>query len=65
MANTIDKTAVNVSRIADESRDFAYWQSQPYSKRLEALEMIRQEYHRWTNDAEQGFQRVYKVTQLK
>jgi hypothetical protein len=41
--------------------DFAYWQSQPFAARLEALEEIRREYHRWKYHAEPGFQRVYKI----
>jgi hypothetical protein len=41
--------------------DFAYWQRQSFAARLEALEEIRREYHRWKYNAEPGFQRVYQV----
>lgn len=41
--------------------DFAFWQTQSYETRLATLEQIRQEYHQWKRDAEQGFQRVYKI----
>jgi hypothetical protein len=41
--------------------DFAFWQSRPYLERLAALEEIRQEYHRWKNDLQPGFQRVYRI----
>lgn len=41
--------------------DYAYWQTQPYEKRLEALEEIRREYHGEKDDAEPGFQRVYRI----
>ncbi len=44
-----------------QKSDFAYWQTQPYTARLAALEQIRQEYHRWKYGAEPGFQRVYKI----
>jgi hypothetical protein len=43
------------------SSDFAYWQSRPYLERLAVLEEIRQEYHRWKNDLQPGFQRVYHI----
>jgi hypothetical protein len=42
--------------------DFAFWQTQSYPARLATLEEIRQEYNRWRQSAEQGFQRVYKIT---
>ncbi len=48
-------------KIGEQKSDFAYWQTQPYARRLVALEQIRQEFHRWKYDAEPGFQRVYSV----
>ena len=45
----------------DKSGDVEYWRTQPYTARLEALELIRQEYHRWKYHAEPGFQRVYSI----
>ncbi len=41
--------------------DFAFWQSQPYEKRLAALEEIRREYHGGDDASESGFQRVYRI----
>lgn len=41
--------------------DFAYWQTQPYEKRLAAVEEIRREYHGGTDDSEQRLQRVYRI----
>jgi hypothetical protein len=48
--------------------DFAYWQSQPFSARIDALEEIRREYHAWFDsfskdsaDVQPGFQRVYRI----
>lgn len=41
--------------------DFEYWQSQPFSARLAALEEIRREYHQWRYGAEPGFQKVYRI----
>ncbi|MFA6978308.1 MAG: hypothetical protein WC209_03205 [Ignavibacteriaceae bacterium] len=45
----------------EKKDDFAFWQSQPYEKRLEALESIREEYNYWKYGNQQGFQRVYRV----
>ena len=46
--------------------DFAFWQTKSYSERLQALEEIRREYNNWKyTDAEQRFQRVYRIVKLK
>jgi hypothetical protein len=56
-------TKVNLNK---QKSDFAYWQTKSYAERLQALEEIRQEYNNWKySDAEQRFQRVYRITQLK
>ncbi len=47
--------------IYQPDNDTAYWRAQPYLFRLAALEEIRQEYHRWKNDAQPGLQRVYRI----
>ena len=57
---------VTKAKLGDEKSDFAYWQAKSYAERLKALEEIRQEYNSWKyGNAEQGFQRVYRVAQLK
>jgi hypothetical protein len=61
----LDKTAMKIVRMGEETNDFEYWQSVPYEKRLEALEEIRFEYIRWKYDPQQGFQRFYRVIKLK
>lgn len=48
-------------KIYEQPNDFAYWQSKTYEDRLEALEQIRKEYNSWRYNAEQGFQRVYRI----
>ena len=50
----------------EQKSDFAYWQTKSYAERLAALEEIRHEYNNWKyTDAEQRFQRVYRVVKLK
>ena len=55
---------VNKVNLKQQKSDFAYWQTQSYQARLEALEQIRQEYHKWKdNSVESRLQRVYTVSQ--
>jgi len=58
--NGIAKVVKKV-KLGEQTSDFAWWQSQPPAARLEALEQIRQEYHRWKYGAEPRFQRVYSI----
>ena len=59
------KTVARIIRLTDTRDDVSYWRSQSYAKRLEALEQIRSEYIGWKYGAEQGLQRVYRVTKLE
>ncbi len=52
---------VNKINIKQNKNDFNYWQKQPYQKRLETLETIRQEYHQYKYNAQPRFQRVYTI----
>lgn len=47
-----------------QKSDFNYWQKQPYKKRLEVLEQIRQEYHQYQYNVEPRLQRVYTIIKL-
>ncbi|MBM3133474.1 MAG: hypothetical protein FJZ95_10670 [Chloroflexi bacterium] len=58
--SSLQKSSTKV-RMGEQKSDFAYWQSQPYSARLAALEQIREEYHRWRYGAEPRLQRVYSI----
>ncbi|MFP4422578.1 MAG: hypothetical protein ACLFRG_18720 [Desulfococcaceae bacterium] len=51
--------------IKEQPKDAAYWRNRPYEERLEALEKIRREYHRWKYGAELKFQRVYRIEKRK
>ena len=48
-----------------QPKDFSFWQSKSYEQRIEALEQIRKEYNSWRYDAEQGFQRIYRILKRK
>ena len=53
---------INRVKKSEKSTDFHYWQSQPFEKRLETLEMIREEYISWKYATKPGFQRVLTIT---
>lgn len=60
------KKIVTKTKLVEQKSDFSYWQSKSYAERLAALEEIRREYNNWKyTDAEQRFQRVYRVVKLK
>lgn len=58
--NGIAKVVKKV-KLRERKSDFAYWQSQPPQARLEALEEIRREYHRWKYGAEPRIQKVVAI----
>ena len=52
-------------KINKQPNDFSFWQSKSYEERLDALEQIRKEYNSWRYNAEQGFQRIYRIVKRK
>lgn len=63
--DNVDKSQIKIVSIQENKSDFEYWQTQPYEIRLTVLEQIRTEYNTWKYGTEQGFQRVYTITQSK
>ncbi len=59
----LDRTALSVVKLedADDYSDVIYWESQPYSKRLEALEMTRQAFY---GDATSDSNRLVRVLEI-
>ena len=49
-------------KLQEQGNDFAFWQPQPYIKRLEALAEIRPKYIAWKFDPQPRFQRVLIIT---
>lgn len=60
----IVKVAVK-TKLGEKKSDFAFWQTRSPLERLAVLEEIRREFNGWRNNAEPGFQRVYRIAQLK
>ena len=52
-------------KIDEQPNDFSFWQSKSFEERLDALEQIRKEYNSWRYNAEQGFQRVFRIVKRK
>lgn len=61
---TMIKTFTKV-KLKEQKSDFAYWQTQPVEKRLEALEQIRREYHAWNSNSQPRLQRVVSIIKRK
>jgi hypothetical protein len=65
LLDKIDKSHIKIISLQENKNDFQYWQTQPYEIRLAVLEQIRNEYNTWKYGTEQGFQRVYSITEQK
>jgi hypothetical protein len=57
----IEKVVTKI-HLTEPKKDAEFWRKLPYAERLDALEQIRREYHRWKYHAEPRFQRVYTIT---
>ena len=61
----MDKTQVVVAKKGEEPSDLAYWLSRPPAERILMVELIRAEYHNWTDDTIPRLQRVYRIVKLE
>lgn len=52
-------------KLGEQPEESFYWQNRSYQERLAALEEIRTEYNSWRYNAEQRFQRVYRIIKQK
>lgn len=50
--------------LRQSSSDYDYWRSRSVIERIDALEMLRQHYIGFSQDAHQGIQRVIRITKL-
>ena len=67
MANPQPKIAKVYKKVKlhEQETDYAYWQSQSYLARLEALAQIRSLYIDWKYDSPPGFQRILSIIKQK
>lgn len=57
ISRVLSRTTIGAPKL-----DSLYWRSRPFGERLEALEEIRQEFHRWKFGAEPRLQRVLSIS---
>lgn len=50
-----------ISHLRDNNTDFEFWKKQPEASRIEAIELLRQQYINFKKDVQPGFQRVCRI----
>jgi hypothetical protein len=60
---TVDRTALSVSSLHDESDEKAYWLSKTPAERLAALELMRQIVYGYEHATAPRLQRVLEIAQ--
>lgn len=60
----VDRTALSMTALDDDSNDLNYWLSKTPDQRMEALEMLRQVIYGY-DPAEVRLQRILEVVDLK
>jgi len=51
--------------LKDKSNDFLYWTAKAEIERLQAVEIVRQQYINYRKDVQPRLQRVYKIINQK
>jgi hypothetical protein len=57
----MDRTSAKIFKKGEEPKSYEYWLAQTPTKRLEAIEFLRQQYY----GTQSRLQRVYRVIKLK
>lgn len=52
---------LKIVSLKNKETDFSYWNSKSEIQRMEAIELLRQQYINYQKDAQQGFQRICRV----
>ena len=60
----MDKS-VKIVQLKDKNSDFIYWSSKSEIERLQAIEILRQQYIHFKKDAQSGLQRVLRIINQK
>lgn len=60
----MDKS-LKIVRLKDKNSDFMYWMSKSEIERLQAIEILRQQYINYKKDVQSGLQRVYRIVNQK
>ena len=54
---------VRIINIKDDKGDREYWMSKSPAERIDAIEILREQYVRFKGDVQQGLQRIYRVVE--
>ena len=57
--------ALKILHLKDKSTDFNYWLSKTDIEKLEAIEILRQQYLNYKKDVQSRLQRVYRIINQK
>ena len=55
---------LKIVSLHEQSNDYEYWISRPVSERIDAIEILRNQYIQFRKDVEPRLQRVYRVIKL-
>lgn len=56
---------VKITNLKDKNTDFKFWLTKTEIQRLEAVEMLRQQYLNYKKDVQSRLQRVYRIINQK
>jgi len=57
--------SLKIVQLKDKNSDFQYWSSKTEIERLQAVEMLRQQYINYKHDVQSRLQRVYRIINQK
>ncbi len=57
--------SLKIINLKDQQSDFSFWSKKSELERLSAIELLRQQYINYKNDARSRLQRVYRITNRK
>ena len=57
--------SLKIVQLKDKNSDFLYWTSKSEIQRLEAIEILRQQYINYKKDVQSGLQRVCRIVNKK
>jgi hypothetical protein len=56
---------LRITTLKNKETDFAYWSSKSHIERLEAIEILRQQYFKLRKDVQPRLQRVCRIVNQK
>ena len=57
--------SIKIIGLKEKQSDYSFWISKTDEERLSAIELLRQQYINYTQNVQQGFQRVCRVINQK